>query len=276
MSISVRPATLLRLVLASALCLFAAGCDAGGGEAPSDPPGNSGPPFGEGNGKLLVLSDLSAAGQIDVVLAGKPIGAVTRHVGCASDATTDDGFATAIRPAGTYELRAEGDGDLAWSFDQEILADEVSHVVLRGAPSLYEHGLRPELAGLPVFVSNDNGGTVELPLDRYHAEVEAGASVVRVVVEPPEAAQGDRIDILFNGTPLAENVGLGPSGLAYDLTLRPGANNVVARLSQDEGNDGTSAEVVLEWRNPSALTRTIRFGQLRDDRWNGKNVLYEC
>lgn len=267
--------TSVRLALVFLICTLAAGCDSGG-DGPGDPPEGSGPPFGAGNGKLVVLSDLSSAGQIDVVLAGESIGAVTRHVGCAADATTDDGFATAVRSAGTYELRAEGAAGDSWSFDQEVVADELSRVVLRGAPSRYEHGLRPELAGLPVFVSNDNGGTVELPLDRYHAEVESGADPIRLRVVAPDVAQGDRIDILLNGELLADGVVLGPSELVYDLVLRPGANNVVARLSQDAGEDGTRAEVLLEWRNPSALIKTINFGQLREGRWNGKNVLFRC
>ncbi|HEX8385157.1 MAG TPA: hypothetical protein VF576_03180, partial [Rubricoccaceae bacterium] len=61
-----------------ALCALALpACDAVEG-----PPAGPSHPYGEGNGRIVVVSDLAAAQRIDVTLAGEPIGAVTRFAGC--------------------------------------------------------------------------------------------------------------------------------------------------------------------------------------------------
>lgn len=219
-------------------------------------------PYGAGNGKVVFLSDLAGAERIDVTLGGESIGAVTRFVGCPSRVTTDDSLAVAIRPAGTYQYSAQSATGLQWSASPvHIRADEARRIVLIGRPSLYQNHYPSQLEGYPAAEGNhDRFATTLTPSDPY-----------RLVVTRPGVVQGDRIDVVVNGTAVVRGLALGTTDTEIPVTLRPGPNWLAARLSHDPDGDGTSAWVYLYRDNANYLRTAVSAS-----RWIGYNFRYDC
>lgn len=258
----------MRFLTLVALTLSLAGCDLL--EPPPDvpPPDGAVHPFGEGNGKVVFLSDLAAAQRIDVTLGGEPIGAVTRFVGCPAQVTTDDSLATAVRPAGTYEYSARSPTGLTWaSTTVTVTEDALIRFVLYGRPSQYAVHLPDAIEGFPV--------TSPGSLDVFHATVQ-NPTDFRLRVTAPPVVQGDRVDVVANGVFVVRGALLGTSDLWFDLPVAPGPNYVALRLSQDEGGDGAPVQAVL-YDGAQDLTSLYSFStRLTQARWIGNNVRNAC
>lgn len=249
------------------LALSLAACDiVEPGDTPPPPPAIH--PYGAGNGKVIFLSDLAAAERIDVMLAGEPIGAVTRFVGCPSQVTTDDSLAVAIRPAGNYQYTAQSATGLGWSASTvQIREDVVTRRVLVGRPSMYEFHAPGEIEGMPVFPSGANAD--------YFASTVTAPFAARIEISPPGVVQGDRFDLVVNGAFVVRGGLIGTAGYVHTPALRPGSNYVALRLSHDVGDDGTSAEI--RFVDGSPLTLSVSLSGWRASRqWEGFNVRYAC
>ncbi len=259
----------IRRLLLFTLCAALPACDLLEPLPDEPPPDGATHPYGEGNGKVVFLSDLADAVWIDVTLGGESIGAVTRFTGCPGRVTTDDSLAVAIRPAGTYQYAAQSTTGFSWGSTIRIDEDEVTRQVLIGRPSRYAVHLPAEIEGFPVAQASQ---------DYFHYT--AGRASQRLAVSRPPVVQGDRIDIVHNGSFVARGVALAASEFSFDITLTPGPNYVAARLSQDADGDGARVSVQLD--DADGYVGHVHRGAggadspLRATRWSGINLRYQC
>lgn len=252
----------LLLILLGSLAFSA--CDVVEPDPPpvEPPPAVPAHPYGEGNGKVMFLSDLAAAQRIDVTLAGTPIGAVTKFVGCPSRVTADDSLATAIRPAGSYQYTAQSTTGITWPASSvRIDEDEITRFVLFGRPSRYANHFPTELEGYPTTAVDEFRLTLSPEI------------VYRIVVRRPTVVQGDRIDVVINGMVVARGLALGTTDTEIPVSLLPGPNWYALRLSHDPDGDGTTARFRFEL-GPSGGTATI-YAPVASA-WGGANVRYAC
>ena len=259
----------LRLLLVLGLGLIALpSCDLIEVVPPEDipPPGEAFNPYGEGRGKVMIFSDLTAAERIDVSLGGEEIGSVRRFTGCYQDITDDDGLAVAIRPVGTYQVTARSTTGLTWSFQKRIEEGEIAREVLVGPPSLYLLHLPNEIEGREVVN----------PADQFAFDTELTA--MDIVVRPSSVVQGDRYDLVFNGRVLARDTPFGTMERAYSVQMQPGPNYAAVRLSTDVGSDGTSAGVyIVQTGGSSSDSAARQIGLLSSDLlWRGINFRHDC
>ncbi len=257
----------LRLLLAL-LCATLPACDLLEPLPDEPPPGGATHPYGEGNGKVVFLSDLADAERIDVTLGGEPIGAVTRFTGCPGRVTTDDSLAVAIRPAGTYQYAAQSTTGLSWATSSvTVTADEIERVIFVGRPSRYAVHLPAEIEGFPVPRAST---------DTFHLTVR-DASAVQLRVGAPTIVQGDRVDLMHNGDIIARDLPLGTSIRSFDIVLTPGPNYVAVRLSHDPDGDGSPALVALyEGDTRVGYLNNYDRSWLHTTNWAGLNVRYAC
>lgn len=200
------------------------------------PPPAPVPPYGAGNGKVIFLSDLASASRIDVTLGGESIGAVTKFVGCPSRVTADDSLATAIRPAGTYAYSARAASGVVWQpTTTTISEDRVTRHVLIGRPSQYANHVPTAYSGYP---ANAVGG------DTFRNTLDAPAAP-RLKITAPAIVDGDRIDVVLNGTVIGRGLLLGTTDVWLDLPLVPGPNWIAFRLSQDPDGQGFSIRATV-------------------------------
>lgn len=253
----------MRFLPLVALTLSLASCDLVEVVPPDGPPVEPPPaqpvhPYGAGNGKVVFLSDLAVAQRIDVTLGGEAIGAVTKFVGCPSRVVADDSLATAIRPAGTYQYSARSTTGLTWaSSSVRIDEDGLKRITFTGRPSQYGRNLPSELEGYPVTRS---GG------DTFSSDF--SGSEQRLIIRRPNVVQGDRVDVVFNGTVVARGLALGTTNTEIPMSLLPGPNWYAIRLSHDPDRDGTSALFQLNANGTGY--RSI------ESSWSGANIRYSC
>ena len=221
-------------------------------------------PYGEGNGKLVVSSDIASATRIDVSLAGESAGSITRFPACPGDPDNESGLATIIKPAGVYQGRGTTANGASVSFTARITANEKTVVPLRGRPSAYDVNIPDSISGIEVIQPSTSAFQVTT----------SGNDEAEFVVTDPGVNQGDRISLAFNGRLVASSAALTSGGFRVPITLSPGANWIMATVDQDIGSRGIGNSDVYLSKPDQGRRYEIQF--VNSSQWRGFYVRYDC